>query len=387
MRNSKNWALALIIGLIIGAGLNVSWAQGPLTSAPNLRVRTNESGYLLVSSSAASGTDGPLTNFGNIRLRTDSNGYLLTSDAGGVGAPAGATYITQIANATLSAEQALSTLSSGIMRVATTTGVITALTDSAGVFANISDETGTGTLVGSTNPAFAGLRVTSGALIAAVYPMAFGDTTTSSFRAFYLAGSFSGLRGLDNEMDVTPGNGNDGEAFYNSPTFSEGTSGNHSLLAGARFRLPAINGNTATVTDTATVYIDNQTTATVSGANHALWVAAGRTRFDGNVYIGNATGEAFKPGVPAVTNTSANSCGTSAASLVGKNMAGKITVGATSGTSCTITFSAAWSNAPACDANDETTTTPVKAISTTTTVILTGSFTAADVIAYTCTGY
>lgn len=45
------------------------------------------------------------------------------------GAPTDATYITQTANGTLSAEQALASLSSGIMRVATTTGVITSLGD------------------------------------------------------------------------------------------------------------------------------------------------------------------------------------------------------------------------------------------------------------------
>ena len=75
-----------------------------------------------------------------------------TGCGGGGGAPTDATYITQTANGTLSAEQALSSLASGIMRVATTTGVITALTDSAGIAANISDEQGTGALVLATSP-------------------------------------------------------------------------------------------------------------------------------------------------------------------------------------------------------------------------------------------
>lgn len=72
----------------------------------------------------------------------------------GTGAPTDATYITQTSNGTLSAEQALASLSSGIMRVATTTGVITSLTDSAGIAANISDETGSGLLVFGTSPTF-----------------------------------------------------------------------------------------------------------------------------------------------------------------------------------------------------------------------------------------
>ena len=70
----------------------------------------------------------------------------------GTGAPSDATYITQTANGSLSNEQALSSLSTGLMRVATTTGVITSITDSAGLAANISDETGSGALVFATSP-------------------------------------------------------------------------------------------------------------------------------------------------------------------------------------------------------------------------------------------
>ncbi len=71
------------------------------------------------------------------------------------GAPFDATYITQTSNGTLTNEQALAGLSSGIMRVATTTGAVTSLTDSAGIFANVSDETGgTGVMVGSVSPTF-----------------------------------------------------------------------------------------------------------------------------------------------------------------------------------------------------------------------------------------
>ena len=78
--------------------------------------------------------------------------FRVESQGSGSGAPSDATYITQTANGSLSAEQALSSLATGIMRVATTTGVITSLTDSAGIAANISDETGSGSLVFATSP-------------------------------------------------------------------------------------------------------------------------------------------------------------------------------------------------------------------------------------------
>jgi hypothetical protein len=70
----------------------------------------------------------------------------------GTGAPADATFLVQTADADLPDAQHLSALSSGIMRVATTTGVVTALTTSAGIAANISDETGTGALVFANTP-------------------------------------------------------------------------------------------------------------------------------------------------------------------------------------------------------------------------------------------
>ena len=74
--------------------------------------------------------------------------------AGGGGAPTDATYLTQTANGSLSAEQAIGLLASGIMRVETTTGAVTSLTTSADIIANISDETGSGALVFATSPTF-----------------------------------------------------------------------------------------------------------------------------------------------------------------------------------------------------------------------------------------
>lgn len=67
-------------------------------------------------------------------------------------APVGATYIVQTTNATLTNEQVLASLATGLMKVNTTTGVIESVTTSAGVAALISDETGSGALVFGTSP-------------------------------------------------------------------------------------------------------------------------------------------------------------------------------------------------------------------------------------------
>lgn len=93
---------------------------------------------------------------GSTLIYTDGEGWRVLTTTGqvitGGGAPGDATYITQTVNATLTAEQALSTLATGIMQVTTGTGVITSVTTSAGLAALLSDETGTGAVVFGTSP-------------------------------------------------------------------------------------------------------------------------------------------------------------------------------------------------------------------------------------------
>lgn len=117
---------SLFIVLLLTGATSVILSQG--VGTPNtLRVRTDANGYLMASG-AAQTAPYVTTTFNNARLRTDSSGNLLVASAGGI-APADATYITQTTNSTLSAEQAIASLSSGILRGATTTGVITSLGD------------------------------------------------------------------------------------------------------------------------------------------------------------------------------------------------------------------------------------------------------------------
>jgi len=70
--------IVVICGVLaVFASFTVSFGQQtPLTPLSNLRVVTDDNGYLLVTSNEASG-QGPLTPLGNVRGRTDSNGYLL----------------------------------------------------------------------------------------------------------------------------------------------------------------------------------------------------------------------------------------------------------------------------------------------------------------------
>ena len=98
----------------------------------------------------------------------------------------------------------------------------------------------------------------------------------------------------------------------------------------------------------------------------------------GNLVIGGATA--------SVSDTSADSCGTGTQTIVGNDNAGKVTVIGSAGTSCTVTFATAFTNAPSCTVTNETTAALVRATSATGTVILAGTFAQNDVLAYICIG-
>ncbi len=86
-------------------------------------------------------------------------------------------------------------------------------------------------------------------------------------------------------------------------------------------------------------------------------------------------------------------CG-AAASVAGSDSAGKVTMGTGVRSTCTLTFSATWTDAPACTAMSESgRPAPVGTKSTTTTLVLDGrangvaSLSDGDVVSYICVGY
>lgn len=102
-----------------------------------------------------------------------------------------------------------------------------------------------------------------------------------------------------------------------------------------------------------------------------------------DVYVLGENGHTeFKGTAPTVS-----ACGTSP-TIAGNDSAGRVTVGTSPATSCTITFAAAWTNAPICSVYDETTAVLVRPASTTTSVVsFAGSIAANDNLAYRCVGY
>jgi len=81
--------------------------------------------------------------------------------------------------------------------------------------------------------------------------------------------------------NLIPKVGYNGYGMLIAPTFTEAASGNHVILAGARFNAISTTTGAATISDTSTVYIAGASTATVSGTNYSFWVDAGPVRMDG----------------------------------------------------------------------------------------------------------
>lgn len=128
-----------------------------------------------------------------------------------------------------------------------------------------------------------------------VGPHAVGGTTVSS-QQFTIKGTFAERNGFLIESTIQPP-ANAGSAIaYVAGTIAEAASGTHALLAGLRVDAPTVIGAAGLVTDTATFYITQAASATVSGANYALWVDSGNARFDGDIigsFIGTTGATSF----------------------------------------------------------------------------------------------
>lgn len=147
-------------------------------------------------------------------------------------------------------------------------------------------------------------------------------------------------------------------------------------------------GGSTNITNGYGINIDGAITGTNSNAIHiadqgtgvnayAIKVDGGKSSFGGAISTGGS-------GL-TVANVGANSCGTTAATIAGNDNAFTITVGATAGTQCRVTFPNAAANQRECAANDETTTIAVRStyVDTTHTDLL-GAFVAGDKVSGVC---
>lgn len=142
-----------------------------------------------------------------------------------------------------------------------------------------------------------------------------------------------------------------------------------------------------TITNNYGLYIADQSAVggTISRAMRIKGATA-VSEFEGLLTALRTTSKVYTSGaVTSVSNTSAASCGSTAATIAGTDNNGIITVGATSGTSCTVTFGSAATTRRECTVTNETTANLVRSVYlTTTTSKFDGVFVAGDVLAYVC---
>jgi hypothetical protein len=98
-------------------------------------------------------------------------------------------------------------------------------------------------------------------------------------------------------------------------------------------------------------------------------------------------GHQIMTGATPTVGSGSSDCGTSP-SIGGNDSAGRITVGASNGGRCTITFVSPWPNPPVCSAFDETTGNLVRPTATSNnSVALIGMLAAGDSLVYQCVGF
>lgn len=161
----------------------------------------------------------------------------------------------------------------------------------------------------------------------------------------------------------------------------------------------AVSGNTSYASDANGVIVEGQDYGyrwTSSGINNAIDTGVNRSSAgvvratDGSTGNGSfMTVSLIGQGTaPTVANVGANSCGTNAATLSGTELSGVITVGATSGTQCRITFATAAPTRRQCVVTNETTANLSRTtyVDTTHTDVL-GTFVGADKLSYVCAVY
>jgi len=159
----------------------------------------------------------------------------------------------------------------------------------------------------------------------------------------------------------------------NTFTVNAGGSGTNSNLAGGDLVLA-----TGRATGNGAAKIDIQTVDANQGTGTTARAAATRTRFrDGHIVA--LTGAA-----PAISG----SCGTTPSCTGCTDVAGRLTTGTGSPTSCVLTFNKAYTtNAPVCVAtNENAAARQPTVVTTTTTLTLAATFTASDKIHYICIG-
>jgi hypothetical protein len=111
-------------------------------------------------------------------------------------------------------------------------------------------------------------------------------TTALSTTALLVGGSGYTSNLIAATGSISPGAGTNGTLYRIAGTIVEAGSGTHNLLTSMFLGNATVTGGTATVNNTASLFIEGAMTATVTGANYAIWSDDGVNRFDGSTIFG-----------------------------------------------------------------------------------------------------
>ena len=134
--------------------------------------------------------------------------------------------------------------------------------------------------------------VAIGSAVNANYLLTIGGAHTGGSNSF----------GVRVEPTITGVANNNASIFNVAGTLVEAGSGTHANLWGSAFSTPTVTGGSASVTNTATVWISGAMSAGTN--NYALWVDDGVSRFDGDVGIGETSPDTvlhIKDAAPDIT--------------------------------------------------------------------------------------
>lgn len=169
-------SMGQILSVDTGSPNGIRWADAPAGTVSNSGTLTSNAVILGAGTTVVKATTADTATVGHFLastatlpvmrqiLTSDVNGVRSIADGGTGGSTAAmarvalavasrdATYLVQTGDGYLSNEQALSSLSTGIMTVTTATGVVSSVNTSSGLAGQISDETGSGGLVFATQP-------------------------------------------------------------------------------------------------------------------------------------------------------------------------------------------------------------------------------------------
>ena len=118
------------------------------------------------------------------------------------------------------------------------------------------------------------------------------NVAASGTRVFEVGGSFTSTGQYFGAYFTTLGTivgSNDASHLWVNAGITGASGATHDVISTARFEEPAITVNSSTINHTATVYITGAAHEAGSSQNYALWVDAGESRFDGDMFQRVAT--------------------------------------------------------------------------------------------------